>query len=364
MRGAATPNPCSRAPALRRGAWALLGAVVAPTAIAAGCGRQTAPAPAASASASVAATAASAPLPAGPLTTQRDEDVKPVYPLEVGPPNPVAEKLCDAVQGLVERRRAECCAIPSYHALLTRECVRMLTFALREKAVTLEPAAVDRCSEATKKVTAGCDWVGPSSLPMPAECRDLLKGALQQGAPCRSSLECEGSLRCQGLSATRMGKCGPPKSDKRMCRIGIDPLAVSTRQDNVDKAHPECVGRCVRKQCEPAVAAGAACKTDTECATGRCLAGKCNDALLPVEGAACVDGRCGDGFRCVDQKCAAPKAEGASCAVDEECRARCVRPEGASEGKCEKQCPTLRVPNFSSSAKAATPRPSAAPPRK
>ena len=57
-------------------------------------------------------------------------DLKPVYPLETGPPDPLAEKFCRAVQGTANRRKAECCSTTSVEALVTANCVRMLTFAL------------------------------------------------------------------------------------------------------------------------------------------------------------------------------------------------------------------------------------------
>ena len=107
-----------------------------------GCPRRDdpAPAPVASASASSAkASASAAPSESASLTGLADEEVKPVYPLDVGKPDPLVSKLCKALHDLPEERRAACCKQP-LGLVLTSECERNLGGAFAAKAVTLTTA--------------------------------------------------------------------------------------------------------------------------------------------------------------------------------------------------------------------------------
>src|SRR6185295_17028505 len=154
----------------------------------------------------------------------------------------------------------------------------------------------------------------------------------------------------QGLSTVDIGKCAPPKPARYPCNVAIDTLAGYARQSSVDAAHPECAGFCNRFVCADAVADGAACTMDLQCARGRCEADKCTHAPLPAMGEACA-GACAAGARCVKGKCAAPKAEGESCEVNEECRAMCAK------GKCDKLCAMPSPHVILPSAKAPKPPP-------
>jgi hypothetical protein len=227
----------------------------------------------------------------------------------------------------------------------TAECVRTLSSALRSGAVALDAAEVDDCAAAAAKETEGCDWVTSTGSPTPAACLGILRGKLEEGALCRSNLECTEGLRCRGLGATRPGKCAPPLPAARMCNVSTDSLAAFTGQDDFDRHHPECAGYCVRRQCTDAVAPGAACAASVECGPGaRCVAGKCSSGPPPAPGEACTDA-CAAGSRCWRGKCVATKAGGEACEDDGECRAHCERADGGKVGTCAGQCPsTLAKP--------------------
>ena len=157
----------------------------------------------------------------------------------------LAEEYCNAVKETVRKRRGECC--PRVGAMaLTGECTRTLSSALRSGAVTLEKADVDACAAAFVAYTTGCDWVTSTGEPTVPACLGIIKGTLKDGAVCRSSLECEEGLRCQGLGATRPGRCAPPLA-RGYCNIATDSLATFTSQTDVDRRHPECTGVCSRR---------------------------------------------------------------------------------------------------------------------
>lgn len=339
--------PCSprRTPrrALRIGAAALL-ALAGPLGVVAGgctCSK-TDGGPTASPSASTTALAVSSA--AAAPTSRSDDEVRPVYPIDAGPPDPLATRFCDAIQALPETRKAECCAGARTGVAPTSACVRTLSYAIAQRAASIDAGELDRCVEAMKKATEGCDWVTPFSIAIPLVCKEIIKGTLAEKERCRSSLECAGGLRCQGLSATDVGACGPARVARMQCGVGIDTLATYTRQDDVDRDHPECAGRCARGQCDDAVTLGAECKSDPQCGKSRCVAGKCADGPLPALGAACPAGACAPGAGCVKSVCVAPKAEGAACGSSAECRGQCVTEDGGAAGTCAKQCPSFALP--------------------
>jgi hypothetical protein len=263
------------------------------------------------------------------------DELHPVYPVDAGPPDPLAQRLCDALYGLPARRAAECCATdPGIGAGLAGQCVRVLSYAMGQHAATVAPADVDACADAMTKATVGCDWVTPDgSAPVAPACEGIVKGALPEKAECRSSLECAGGMRCLGLSTIDLGTCGPAKPAGKSCSLAVDMLAVFTRQDDLDRTHPECQGYCGGHRCETPPPEGGACKFDRQCGKLRCEAGKCTASPLPREGEACSV-ECAYGLRCAGGKCAAPKAEGAACGSDAECRGKCTG------GTCAKLCST------------------------
>jgi hypothetical protein len=299
--------------------------------------------PAASSVASAPASA-SVPAPASsadpPEERRGGDEILPVYPADAGAPDPLAQRYCDAVYLLPARRTAECCdgaSVPA--APFAQQCVRTLTYALGHHAAALAPEDVDRCVEALTKATAGCDWVTPLTAPLPPACLGIVKGALAEKAQCRSSLECASGMRCQGLSTVDFGACAPPKPSGTGCNLAVDMLAVFTRQDGVDRDHPECQGQCARTSCRDAAAIGAACSNDRQCGKNRCVDAKCSSAPLPAAGEACAGGACAYGARCVKGTCTAPKAEGEACEASTECRGECARGDGGAAGKCQKTCP-------------------------
>jgi len=257
------------------------------------------------------------------------DEVQPVYPVTNAPPDPLAARLCEALHGVALHRRAACCShAPGFS--LVPECTRTLSYALSEKAVTVDPAAVDACAAAMTKAHEGCEWVGPTGVELPAACDDLVRGALKEGETCRSSLECVDGLRCLGLGPTDPGVCRKPLPKSYPCALAADTLAALTRQDSFDVRHPECSGYCSFKRCLEFVAEGGACRSSVECGPGKtCLEGKCGAGTLPGEGAACgTKGACGKGLHCEKGKCITPKHEGAPCENDIECRGGCVRGDG------------------------------------
>lgn len=299
----------------------------------------SAPSPAASASAAASTSAAASASAAAGEPRAGDEDVGPVYPLTRDPPDPRAQKLCEALQATPALRRAECCAEAAPPSPATvGECVRMLSSALRSGALTLTPEDAGRCADAVVKAHEGCGWVGPSAPPAPAACLGILRGTLKEGARCRSSLECEGNQRCHGLGPTDPGTCGPPRR-AGSCGFGVDPLAVFARQVDVDAAHPSCVGFCALRRCVDLAPIGGACTTGAACGPGAlCASGKCAPGKPPPAGEACPAGVCAEGARCVKGRCVEPRAEGEVCEADAECRGACVRPVGAERGACGMRC--------------------------
>jgi hypothetical protein len=275
----------------------------------------------------------------GPAEARADDDLRPVYPLDAGLPDPLAQRYCDAVYDQPVRRMSECCGpVHGAAAEMSGQCVRVLTAALASRAVSVDGAAVDRCVEAMQQATAGCDWVTPSaSVAVPPACDGAIHGALGEKARCRSSLECAPGLRCQGLSTIDMGTCGAPKAAGHACNLAVDTLAAMARQDRYDRAHPECAGYCAGRRCEASLAEGAACKADVQCGKGRCAEGRCASSPPPEAGGPCATSACAFGLRCVQGRCAAPKADGDACSSDAECRGACDKGDGGM-GKCGKQC--------------------------
>jgi len=312
--------------------------LVAALAIDAGCSKSgDKPGPDAAASASA------APRPFETVVPG-DEEIRPVYPADAGPPDPIAQRLCDAIHELPAKRSAECCkTTPGFRA--TSECVRTLSFSLASKAVTLAPEAVDACIAAITKAHEGCGWVGPRAPGAPIECQGIVKGTLKQGEKCRSSHECAEALNCFNVGATRMGVCAPPRPSRYACKTATDPLGGYLSDDTIDAAHPECVGYCITHVCADTKPVGGACKVAAECGPNHaCVGGKCLGTPLPNRGEPCPGGECVKGAACIDGKCGEPRAEGEACGRDLECRGLCDKPDAGAKtdagasGKCVKRC--------------------------
>ena len=279
------------------------------------------------------------------------EDVEPVYPVETNaPPIPLAEKLCNALTGIPEKKRADCCkSTPGI--VLTNECTRQLSAAIRHNALALDEKDVNACIAAFDKTLEGCDWVGPFAPGPPPACQGIFKGKLNPGQKCRSSLECSGTLRCKELGPTSPGKCGlPGAGEETSCGGTVDTLATYTRQDDVDKRHPECKDRCIKHKCQGPIAEGALCLITSDCPEGlQCLVipggpkegnppKKCVAGKTPgKDGEPCPGGVCEGALQCIRGKCALQKPTGQACTDDFECRGGCLR-DGGKSGTCGPRC--------------------------
>jgi len=266
------------------------------------------------------------------------EDVEPVYPKTAGPADPLAEKLCAALHDVPNKRRAECCQSTQGFSL-TSECVRILSHALRDKSVSLDGAAVDSCVAQSNAAYEGCDWVGPTNVSLPAACEGILRGSLEEGKRCRSSLECQEGLRCVGLGPTDAGVCRKPSKPGFPCSLAVDTLGALTRQSSLESHHPECAGYCAQRRCHDFLAVHAACKTNAECGSGKvCLGGTCEEGEAPGEGKSCAKTECAAGLICEKGTCAARKKTGAPCSTDGECQGGCLRGDAGKEGSCGMKC--------------------------
>jgi hypothetical protein len=281
-----------------------------------------------------------AELPMGPLTRTSDageDEVRPVYPPDDRPPEPLARELCAALYRLPAQRRALCCHRPEAETF-SDQCARTLSSALRSGAVSIDPATVAACRAALETGHQGCDWVGPSAPALPAVCQGLLGGTRKAGDRCRSSLECGAALRCRGVGPTQEGRCDVPGQPRTPCGQAVDVLAVYLKQD-LASAHPECAGACIRGTCIDGRPLGAACVFNGECGPGRhCGARQCVEGVWAVEGAACVPGACIPGTLCRAGACTRPGAPGTPCINDAECLGGCVIPDGGVEGRCAMRC--------------------------
>jgi hypothetical protein len=275
-----------------------------------------------------------------PVSTGRvptTDEVKPVYPLDAGPPDPLTHKLCSALHDLSEERRASCCT-ERPGMVVTSECERMLTSAVASKAVALEATEVDRCATAMEKAHEGCDWIGPFPPETPSECEGLVHGSLPVGARCRSSLECVPGVRCHGVGPTTLGVCGAKHADGQTCGAAVDSLAVFAKQQAyLERAHSECSGYCDHLRCAPLAPPGEPCRSGSQCADGACATGKCAPHVVGKPGDACPTGECSDGARCMEGRCVERRGEGAACKSDLECRGACLKSDGGP-GACGRLC--------------------------
>lgn len=277
-------------------------------------------------------------------------DVEPVYPASVAT-LPLADKLCRVLAETVENKRATCCHA-SRGVVVTSECTRMLSAAVRDGAASITEQAVDACASAYERALEGCDWVGPFAPGPPPACQRIVVGQLGEGKSCRSSLECQGGLRCNGVGPTTRGTCGQPKEDGALCGATTDALASFVRASSVlDAAHPECrSGHCIKHRCAAALPERGACQITADCGEGlECVRSgpsgaratvpdrRCVKLALPHEGQPCPGGVCADGLSCVAGTCRERKGAGQSCREDFECKGGCLR-DGGRDGKCGMRC--------------------------
>jgi hypothetical protein len=272
------------------------------------------------------------------------QEPQPVYP-PVAAADPLAARLCEALHTVPAKRRADCCEQKTLGYLVTDDCVATLSAALAAEGLKLSESSVAACEKAIVDDHVGCAWVGPFPARVPAACDGVFVGALEAGQRCRSALECAPGLACRGLAPTTVGVCAPPARRGRACQTGIDPLAALTRQEGTAAAHPECEGFCARHLCQDATPVGDPCQTNLQCGpAAHCEGGTCRHGAEATEGAACIDGGCPRGTRCVDKTCQKPRREGATCQDDVQCQGGCIKPPDATEGQCGTRCKAPFLP--------------------
>ena len=265
--------------------------------------------------------------------------VKPVY----GEPVPElaeARQLCDALYLLPARRAGACCdsGEPSKQAgQLADECTQALSSAVAGGGVVLRDDALGDCLAGLEAAHASCEWVGPWSPPLPPSCLEVAHGSLPVEARCRSSRECAPGLHCAGVGPTDPGVCAVAAADGALCNTAVDTLATYLRDDSLG-AHPVCSGRCVRRRCQPALAEGAACSSNSECDAGLHCDGKtCVSGATAAVGEPCADSGCAAGSLCLKHVCVAQGPTGAACETDFECRGACIKgADGVS--RCGPRC--------------------------
>lgn len=274
-------------------------------------------------------------------SARQEAERRPLYPIDSGVPDPMAARLCDTLHTLPQTLRAQCCGTPPSSSL-TGECVRTLTSALRDGAVKLVAAEIDRCVEATAQQLKGCDWVTPLTPSTQPACGSLVHGQREGGARCRSSLECKDSLYCRGLSPTTPGLCAAPVAVGTACGQGQDMLALYTRQIVHEAGHADCAGACVAGKCAAVAALDGVCTSSMQCVAGtHCAAGRCAAGAFAKLGEACSGDACAAEAACVGGVCVALKAAGDRCTLPFECRAACVKQPGAAGGTCGMQCDAI-----------------------
>lgn len=267
------------------------------------------------------------PSPPAAENKRADTDVKPAFDGVPKQVDPGAQALCDALHALPAERKAACCK-KGAEVNFAGECARVLSLALEAKTVTLgDPAP---CVKEMTALHAGCGWVGPNAVELPASCRGVVRGNVTRLESCRSTLECGSGLRCLGAGPTSAGKCALPGTTGMSCELSVDVMATYTRAQLAP--HLECDGFCQRHRCEDVLTDGGACTLDAQCPAGQRCAGTCVAGASGAAGAKCVPGGCEAGLRCVEGGCAAPRAEGEACSKDLECLGACV------SGKCGAGC--------------------------
>jgi hypothetical protein len=259
-------------------------------------------------------------------------------PSRTQPPESLSTRFCDALQTLPETRKAQCCGT-SPTGGVANECARELNRSLRDHAITLDPADVERCAAESSRALDGCDWVTPYLPRTAASCRGILHGRLEAGARCRSSLECRDGLACRGNGTTVPGVCAPPGVAGVSCGGAPDTLQTYARQTDDDMRHPECAGFCFRGRCSPFISLGGMCSADQQCAPGsHCASRRCVKGPRPTLGEACEGTTCDGALVCVEGHCSQAKKAGERCTQPFECEATCLSPSSDSPGTCGMKC--------------------------
>ena len=326
--------------------------VVAAVAAGGGCKKIAA---AAAAVAAVDADAGAAASDEPDAVTTQETRIRAVFDAAT-PADPRALRLCKALLELPQQRKAACCKYPiAATDTVTTTCAGVLSDALHDKDLTFDDAKATACAEKRARQLDGCGWVNATAPPPPPECDEILRGNLDKGARCRSSLECNKGLRCRGAGPLDSGRCADPLPDGSRCGASVDGLAIVVDEPSIDRDHPQCKNICGHLKCRSLEALGGECRSDVECGAGnRCQANLCVAGRVAV-GQPCTGATCADGARCIESKCEAPRAPGGSCAMDSDCAdGGCVkhrgapkgssRPEREEPGVCGMKCSPLPLP--------------------
>lgn len=236
-------------------------------------------------------------------------------------PLPLAKKLCEALHLLPAQRKAQCCGTPPQRFLLD-ECVQAVTRSLDSRSVDLDPRAVQACVTSVEETLTGCDWVTPGQPLTPAACQAVFRGKVLAGSACRSSLECEGDLHCNGTTPTRAGVCATPAGVGAGCGTHVDALAAYTLTRGLERSHPFCADFCslLSHKCEASPPEGARCMASVNCARGQtCVRGACSAARRRQRGQTCDGADCEEGLRCVEGECRELARAGQACKTDFDC---------------------------------------------
>jgi hypothetical protein len=221
------------------------------------------------------------------------------------------------------------------------ECVRHLSGALRAGSVRVDSKAIGRCEAAIKRQVASCDWVAPTLITPPPECRDLVVGLVNAGEPCVSSLECAGVLHCEGQGASSPGVCRAPQPIGAACGVGVDSLATYLSARRLEEVKPSCAERCslATHQCEPRPQPGSACHASVNCAPDqRCREGHCETRTAGSEGEACDGTSCAAGHHCVAGRCTSRSLAGQACRSDLDCAVGGCTLAKNGEKRCGMKC--------------------------
>jgi hypothetical protein len=277
---------------------------------------------------------------------KEDARLKPTFDAET-PPDPRALDFCKALYDVPEQKKAVCC---KYNAValapLAKTCAGQLSDALKDKDLVFDDAKAKQCSDERSKALDGCAWVGIGLPPTPEVCQHIFSGSSDEGARCRSSLECKNGLRCQGSGPTHVGRCAPPLDDGSHCGSAIDALSVVVDEPSIERNHPQCKGVCGHLKCVPIEKSGDPCVFDSECGDGnRCEDKKCLSGRIAI-GKQCKEQGCVDGATCFAGTCQARHKEGEACDGDADCAiGGCFRAHRSDEhGTCGMRCSPITPP--------------------
>jgi hydrogenase/urease accessory protein HupE len=157
-----------------------------------------------------------------------------------------AERMCELLARLPRARRAQC-GQTTLGVTLEHECSRLLAAALRDGALSIDADAAQRCEREQRARYADCSFMSAPALAPIVACTDMLQGQRAVDGACRSSLECESGLTCNGSGPFDVGVCAAPKRDGSSCGRAADMLA--TYLPHQEAQHAECAGSCVSGRC-------------------------------------------------------------------------------------------------------------------